>query len=119
MSDDAPKPEKRPALTYGDSRYSYDEDDDEREAMQRECDCVAEHEVRRLMPCMCDCHPRKPDVAQRGPMFNGEGVFIAIGTRWVCADCYDNNHNACDGLRANGEPCECRRCADAARGAFN
>jgi hypothetical protein len=108
--DDAPSR----ARDYGSHPYGYDDDDDERELMQRTCDCIAEH--RPGLVCGCVCHPRKPDAQQRGVLFDSDGTMHVDGVRWICADCYVGDHDACDGLRANGEPCECRKCGDAAEG---
>jgi hypothetical protein len=110
-SDDTPKPEKRPALTYGDARYSYDEDDDEREMMQRECDCIVKHGGELM--CICFCHP--------APLIKQDTAPGTLRTvyRYVCAECYADNHLACDGRRENGDECECRRCSDMIRRGMN
>lgn len=98
-----------PGTAHG---YNYDAEDDERELMQRTCDCIDEHAPG--FTCTCVCHPRRPDMFQRGPTFDSAGTFQSSGTIWVCADCYAGDHSLCTGLRANGELCECRRCGDAA-----
>lgn len=95
--------------------YSHAEGDDEREARQRTCDCVDEHAPGFM--CGCICHaPRKLDIAQLGTLFEYGGTVRFNAVRWICGDCAEDDHSACDGLRANGESCECRRCADAAAG---
>jgi len=89
-----------PGTAHG---YNYD-DDDERELMQRTCDCIVEHKAGHV--CQCVCHP--PALVA----FKVGDPAQPWALRLVCGSCYVSLHQACNGRRANKESCECKRCGD-------